>query len=188
MLNPLMASCTVAVLGDSLSTGVGVNANDAWPTIIKKKGFIVKSLSGAGNTSHDARIIWDQADKGSDILIVAIGANDALRGMPATELEKNLNTILTQYKSGKGKEKNVLLVVPELPDNYPEKFKLSYDHIYTKIAKEYEAKVISMRYRDAVVQDLLTDDMLHPNEKGHAFIAKNINDWLKNHPICKKDT
>ena len=183
LVNPLMAVCRITILGDSLSTGVGVSAEQAWPMLLSMNGHIVRNVSGAGNTSHDALLLLQQNNQKTDISIIAIGANDALRGLPSSELEKNLEKIIDLLE-GNNNQVEILLITPQLPNNYPVKYRKTYNDTYEKLAKKHKIQIITIGYQEAIEHDLLSSDRLHPNAKGQQAIYNKVSRWLRQQQIC----
>lgn len=178
------AERTIRILafGDSLTQGYGVPPGLDFPTrleaALKAKGLKIAVVNAgvSGDTSAGglARLDWSLGDakNAPDAAIVELGANDGLRGLAPSEMEKNLDGIL-----GKLKARNipVLLTGMKSPRNLGASYATEYDAVFPRLAKKYGALFYPF-FLEGVVLDraLIQPDGLHPNPKGVEVIVKNI--------------
>ncbi len=170
------------IIGDSLTEGYGVQKQDAFPNQLqilldqKNKNIEVISAGISGSTSASAikRLQWHMKKK-PNILILALGANDGLRGLKPEMTKKNLDQAI---KLATSKGVLVYLAGMKLPLNYGQEYRLAFESTFSDLVKENKIKKIPFLL-DGVGgrKDLNLDDGIHPNEKGHKIIAKYI---LKN--------
>lgn len=176
---------TVLFLGDSLTEGLGVSKSEAYPNLVKelaKKELSknIKVINGgvSGSTTSDglSRLKWYLKRK-PDIVFVALGANDGLRGLNLTQSQKNLEEIIEHAKKADAK---VLLAGMIIPPNYGPAYSKEFEKMYFKIKEKYKLRFIPFLLKDvAGVQDLNQADGIHPNAKGHKIMAKEVFNFLK---------
>ena len=170
---------TLLFLGDSLTEGYGVPKEKSYPSLVaselKKKGLKIKllngSVSGSTTASGLSRLRWFLKAKPS-ILILALGANDGLRGVKLSDSEKNLRGIIQLARDNKVK---VVLAGMLLPMNYGEKYRTNFEKMYKKLEVEFSLVKIPFLL-DGVGGEakLNQEDGIHPNEAGHEKIAQTV--------------
>jgi acyl-CoA thioesterase-1 len=163
-------------LGDSLMAGYQLPPDEAFPARLEKrlkdKGFDVAIANAgvSGDTTADglARLDWSVPD-GTDGVILELGANDALRGLPPEETRKNLDAILARLK-----ERKIPVVMMGMiaPPNLGQDFAAAFNPIYTDLAKKYDVALYPF-VLDGVALDpsLQLEDRMHPNGKGTEVMA-----------------
>jgi acyl-CoA thioesterase I len=169
----------LAVLGDSLAAGFGVKPEQSFPARLevelKAQGRNVTVLNQgvSGDTSAGGldRLDWMLADK-PDIVLVELGANDALRGIDPTVTEKNLSSIVEKLK---GAGVTVWLAGMLAPRNLGPDYVASFDGLYKRIADKYDLPLYPF-ILDGVAQDpaLNQGDGMHPNPKGAQIVADRL--------------
>lgn len=175
------APMRVVALGDSLTAGYGLETGEDFATKLQEAliadGINVKidnaGVSGDTTAGGKSRLEWAIAgDTKPRLVIVALGANDMLRGLDPKVTKKNLGAILAELKK---REIPALLVGMKSPTNLGPLFRSKYDKIYPELAKEYDVPLYPF-FLDGVAMkaDLNLDDGIHPNTKGIAVIVKNI--------------
>jgi acyl-CoA thioesterase-1 len=169
----------IVVLGDSLVAGFGIRASEAFPAqlerALKARGHAVEvanaGVSGDTTAGGLERVAW-AVPKGTDAVILELGANDALRGLDPAQAEANLDKIVTHVKAA-GAE--VLLAGMLAPKNWGEKYTQAFDAIYPALAGKHGTLIYPF-FLEGVVGDarLNLGDGLHPNPKGVAEIVRRI--------------
>lgn len=167
------------VLGDSLTAGYGLPPENAFPQRLQKylveQGIAVRveNAGVSGDTTADglARLDWSVGPD-ADAVIIELGANDALRGLPPEAAEANLDAILQRLRERK---LPVLIAGMLALRNLGPEYTAAFDGIYPKLAKKYDAPLFAF-FLQGVAQDpaLNQPDMLHPNEAGVDVIVRNI--------------
>jgi acyl-CoA thioesterase-1 len=180
------ANVTILFLGDSLTEGYGIPSDKAYPQIVKKKfkkdlgkniNVLNLGVSGSTTSSGRSRLKWILGQKKIDIIVIALGANDGLRGIPLTKSRENLEKII---RYGLKKNKRIILVGMKIPPNYGEDYSAGFEKIFLEMAKIPKVKFIPFLLKDvAGIKKLNLLDGIHPNEKGHEIVAKTIFDFLK---------
>jgi len=176
---------TILFLGDSLTEGYGLNKEEAFPKlvqnlILKKLKKNVEVINGgvSGSTTSDglARLKW-YIKKQPDLIFIALGANDGLRGLDLTQSQKNLEEIILYAKKSKAK---VFLAAMLIPPNYGPIYSKNFKNMYEKTRLKYKLKTMPFLLEGvAGKRELNQRDGIHPNVEGHKHIAKNIFEFIK---------
>lgn len=169
----------VVILGDSLTEGYGVAKDKAFPALVEKalraKGKTITVVnggsSGATSASGPSRLKWFLKAK-PDWLVVALGANDALRGLDLAGTEKNLAATIEGAQKAKVK---VVLAGMKAPTNYGEDYRRRFETMYATLAKRFSVPLLPFLLEGVGGQPSMNlADGIHPNEKGHEVIAKLV--------------
>lgn len=173
----------IVVLGDSLTEGYGVSKEKAYPALVEKalraKGKDVTVVnggsSGATSASGPPRLKWFLKGK-PDMMLLALGANDALRGFDLAATERNLaTTIEAAQKAGV----KVLLAGMKAPTNYGEEYRKRFEGLYGRLAKRFSVPLLPFLLEGVGGHpELNLADGIHPNEKGHEVVAKAVTVFL----------
>ncbi len=169
----------VLILGDSLSAGLGVETQQAYPSLLqdmlKQKGFDVNiingSISGSTTTGAPSRLKWFFRAK-PDILVLALGANDGLRGLSTDMMAQNLGkTIIIAKKNGI----KVILAGMKLPPNYGPEYANAFDASFGWLAESHDLPFIPFLLKNVAGNASLNQaDGIHPNPEGHKIIAVTV--------------
>ena len=176
---------TILFLGDSLTEGLGVTKDEAFPKLVKiliqkelKKDISIINAGVSGSTTSDGldRLKWYLKKKPS-IVFLALGANDGLRGLDLKQSQKNLEEII-KYAQESGAK--VLLAGMLIPPNYGPEYSENFRKMYEEIKDKYKLKSMPFLL-DQVAgnKNLNQSDGIHPNEQGHKTIAKNVFEFIK---------
>lgn len=175
---------TILFVGDSLTAGYGVDKDKSYVALVEKellqKGKKVKVLNGSvsGSTTSSGlnRVKWFQKAK-PNILVLALGANDGLRGVKIDVSKKNLEEII---KYAQGQNIEVLLAGMMLPPNYGPEYTKQFKEMYSSLAKKFKLKKIPFLLEGvAAEKELNQADGIHPNEKGHQVVKKTMLKYLE---------
>lgn len=186
LLLPLssQAAKTLVILGDSLTEGYGVQKEKAFPALLEKKlqeaklGWKVNNAGVSGSTSASAasRTDWILKSK-PDAILLALGANDGLRGLSTESMEKNLRQAISKMKAAKVK---VFLAGMQMPPNFGAEYTKKYREVFPKIAKEEKIDLLPFLLEKVGGESKLNlADRIHPNEEGHKIIAETVFQFLK---------
>lgn len=179
-------SQTIVFIGDSLTEGYGLDTEEAYPAqleaLYKAQGKTVKVINGgvSGSTTASAtqRVKWYLRTR-PDIIVLALGANDGLRGTPVIESRKNLGLALQAVKAAKVK---VLLAEMKLPKNYGEKYRQEFEKMYTQLAQSEKVPLLAFILNGVGgVASLNQPDGIHPTAAGQKKIAENLFKALEKH-------
>lgn len=176
----------ILIVGDSLTAGYGVEKSAAYPAQLQKlfekewpkSSVEVINAGSSGSTSASAvnRLKWHLRKKPTH-LILALGANDGLRGIKTESTKKNLEAAIDLALKNQIK---VYLAGMKLPMNYGEEYRKDFEKIFTDLAKEKKIKAIPFLLKGVGADPKLNlSDGIHPNEEGHKVIARTVFDILK---------
>jgi acyl-CoA thioesterase I len=170
---------TILVLGDSLSSGLGLSPQEAFPakleTALKARypDLRIVNAGVSGDTAADglARLDWALTDDVGG-LIVELGANDALRGLDVAQTEQALDGIMAVAVA---KKLPALILGMKAPPNMGPDYVARFDGLYPRLAEKYQALLYPF-YLDGVAADasLNQADGMHPNARGVALIVSKI--------------
>lgn len=189
MAGTAMAKPTVVVLGDSISAGYGLALGQGWVTLVQQKlqasnsccTVVNESISGDTSAGGLARLTPILATHKPKVLILELGANDGLRGLPTTVLKQTLAEIIHRSQQAGAK---VLLLSMRIPPNYGKRYIDLFYNVYPQLAKELDVTLIPFIMEDvALVKDLMQADGLHPNAKAQPIIADKV--WRHLQPLLK---
>jgi acyl-CoA thioesterase-1 len=176
---------TILFLGDSLTEGLGVNKEQAYPFLVKnliqtKLGKDVRVINGgvSGSTTNDGldRLKW-YVKQNPSIVFVALGANDGLRGLDLEKSRQNLEEIIVYAQNSGAK---VLLAGMLMPPNYGRDYAGRFKKMYQDIKQKYNLKTMPFLLEGVAGNpELNQNDGIHPNAKGYEIMAKNIFEFLK---------
>ncbi len=183
--SPVLAGPTVLFLGDSLTAGLGVEPEEAYPhllgAMLARNGMdgvrvINGGISGSTSASAPARLRWYARVK-PEVLFLALGANDGLRGLSVSELEQNLEAVIVQAKK---QGMRVLLAGMELPPNYGEGYTAEFRQVYRDLADRHGLPLLPFLLEGVGgVAELNQADGIHPNAEGHRRIAAHVYPFLR---------
>lgn len=169
----------IVALGDSLTAGLGVELEDAYPALLQNKldeenhlfRVVNAGVSGETTSGTLSRLNWILSQN-PDIVILEIGANDGLRGIDTNLVERNIEEILVKLQ-----ERGVVTVLAgmKMVWNLGENYTLKFNAIYPKLAEKYDLIFMPFFLKDVAAEvELNNADGIHPNEKGYEVITKNI--------------
>jgi acyl-CoA thioesterase-1 len=169
----------VVVLGDSLTAGLGLSATDAYPALLQRKvdaaslDFDVINAGVSGDTSAGGvrRLDWVlQGDV--RVLVVALGANDGLRGLPVPELKRNLKAIVSTARE---RGIAVLLAGMEAPPNAGPEYAAAFRQAYHDVAREEGVPLVPFLLEGVAGHSHLNQsDGIHPNAEGTRMVADTL--------------
>ena len=174
------SNSTILVMGDSLSAEYGISRGSGWVKLLEgqlqKQGsqWMVFNASISGETSAGglARFEALLVKKKPGIIMLELGANDALRGLSIDETEKNLSKMIQLSKKSGAK---VLLFGIQIPPNYGQDYAKKFKDLYPKLAAQEGIELVPF-FMAGVVSNpsLFQADNIHPNEKAQIILYKNV--------------
>jgi acyl-CoA thioesterase I len=165
--------------GDSLTAGYGLAPEQTFParleTALRQQGIEVRVVNGgvSGDTTAGglARLDWALADK-PDLVILALGANDALRGIAPATVRDNLDKMIRKIEANGAK---VLLVGMLAPPNWGAEYERAFDRIFPELAKVHDVQLYPFFLEGVAMKpELNQPDGLHPNERGVAVLVDRL--------------
>ena len=172
------------ILGDSISAGFGIKESQNWTTLLKssfsKEGksleIINSSISGDTTSGGLSRINRDLNTYKPDFVLVELGGNDALRGYPISRIKQNLLKIVSIISDN---QSIAIIMQIKIPPNYGKKYIEAFENIYSEVASETDAKLISFMLENVALEEgLMQPDGIHPNEKAQPVIAEQIKEEI----------
>jgi acyl-CoA thioesterase-1 len=174
----------VVALGDSLTAGLGLPAEQAYPALLQQRidaeglRYEVVNAGVSGDTSASGLSRLDWALEGDvRVLIVALGGNDALRALPAEQLRQNLSTIIERAQA---RHITVVLAGMEAPRNFGRDYVVRFHQVYPDVARKYNVALVPFLLQDvAGIASLNQRDGIHPTADGAQIVARNVWSVLK---------
>ena len=175
---------TLVIIGDSITEGLGVKSEDSYPELLQIKvqhegknwKVINHGVSGSTSASALSRVNWILKTP-PQLVILALGANDGLRGLQPSVTESNLDQAIVALQKAKVK---VLLVGMKMPPNYRGKFRTEFEQMYPKLAKKHKIRLMPFLLEGVGgIPGLNQKDGIHPNAQGHAIIAENLYKFIQ---------
>lgn len=185
------AAPRIVFLGDSLTAGYGLDTAQSVPSLIQahlqREGYpyevVNAGVSGDTSAGGLSRLDWS-LDGDVKILVLELGANDGLRGLPVDALKQNLETIIARARD---RGITILLTGMEAPPNYGPAYTASFRKVYRDLAREHPDVIFVPFYLQGVAGDpsLNIADGIHPNPEGARIVEHNL--WQALAPLLRKD-
>ena len=175
---------TLLVMGDSLSAAYGIEQEMGWVTLLAERledeaDVINASISGettSGGAQRLASIIRQQQP---DIVLLELGGNDGLRGLPPTQMRSNLASMIEQSQQAGA---DVLLLGIDIPPNYGQAYRDAFTGVFHSLADEYDVPLVPFLLEDVALNtQLMQDDGIHPTAAAQPRILDNV--WPALEPL-----
>lgn len=173
----------VVFLGDSLTAGYGLGGEQAYPVLVEKrleeKGIPVRTLNAgvSGDTTAGglSRLGWLLSQK-PDVVVVGLGGNDGLRGLPLAQAERNLREIVRRSRAAGAR---VLLLGMQIPPNYGPEYAQGFAAMYPRIAEDMDIALVPFALEGVGgVAELNQADGIHPTAEGQERVADLVAPYL----------
>ena len=180
---------TILVFGDSLSAALGIRPEQGWVTLLAQRlqaqgyGYQVINASVSGETSSGGleRLPRALTLHAPAIVILELGANDGLRGLPVSAMQENLARMV-QLSQAAGAQ--VLLVGIRIPPNYGPRYTDDFARVYPELAQQYHLPLVRFLLQKVALDPaLMQEDGLHPNAAGEPMVLDTLWPYLK--PLLK---
>ena len=177
------------VLGDSLSAEYGITRGSGWVSLLERKlknekidaKVVNASISGETTSGGRARLPALLSQHRPDVVVIELGANDGLRGLPVPSTEANLRTMVTLAKDNNAK---VLLVGIRMPPNYGRAYTERFFGMYKNIANDLKTPLVPFMLEGVADKpSMFQQDRMHPTAQAHPIILSNI--WPKFSALIK---
>ena len=184
--NPIPSDSNVPVIvafGDSLTAGHGVPAEQSYPSQLQREldrrglRYRVVNAGVSGDTTGPSLSRIDAAlAMKPKVVIIELGANDGLRGLPVEEMRRNLDTLIAKSQAAGAR---VLLTGMTLPLNYGPDYIRAYEAVFPNLAKERGVGLMPFFLEGVAARaEFNQDDGIHPTDKGYAVIVQNLMKFL----------
>jgi acyl-CoA thioesterase-1 len=170
----------ILVLGDSLSAGYGVAVDSTWVALLRRRldsegyGYRVVNASVSGETTGGGRARLARALQlhRPAVLILELGGNDGLRGLPLKQVRGNLDSMIEQARTGGSR---VLLVGMRMPPNYGRTYADQFHGMYAELAKKHDVALVPF-FLDGVAENaqLMQPDQIHPTAAAQPRLLDNL--------------
>lgn len=181
---------TIVIVGDSLSAGFGIKAEQSWPALLQKRltkqnaHYRVVNASITGDTTRGglSRLPELLKREQPDIVILELGGNDGLRGFSLKLIRKNLSDMIElSQKAGA----DVLLMGVRLPVNYGKKFRKKFEAVFIELASQHQTGLVPMLMKNVSTNpQLMQKDGIHPSAAGQPVMLENI--WPELLPLLNR--
>jgi len=176
------------ILGDSLTAGLGLPIEQSYPSLLQERltesglDYEVVNAGVSGDTSAGglSRLDW-ALDGDVRVLVVALGGNDGLRGLPVEQLKRNLATIIERAQA---RGIAVILAGMEAPPNYGREYIVAFHKVYPALASQYHVPLVPFLLQGVAGSDALNQrDGIHPTAAGARIVAANV--WTVLKPVAE---
>jgi len=178
------------VYGDSLSSAYGMPAERGWVALLEERlkhehpdySVANASISGETTAGGRARMAKTLERNKPAVVIIELGGNDGLRGLPAAAMQKNLAAMIEQSQQAGAQ---VLLVGMRLPPNYGDAYNRAFEKVYVELARQYKTALLPYLFEGFGEKlELFQPDRIHPTETAQPAVLKNVMRALG--PLLKK--
>jgi acyl-CoA thioesterase I len=180
----VLSAANIVCLGDSLTAGFGVDEDQAYPAVVQRLAradglqWTITNAGVSGDTSAGGlrRAAWLIKAK-PDWVLVALGANDGLRGQPVAKTQENLLAIIDRFRAAGTK---VAVAGMHLPTNYGKEYRAAFFAVFPELAKLRSVPVLPFLLEGVGgVPAMNQADGIHPTAEGHALIGKQVYAFLR---------
>lgn len=184
---PAAAQRSILVYGDSLSAAYGIGQARGWVALLgerlkrERHDYIVvnESISGETSAGGRARLKRVLERHKPAIVVLELGANDGLRGLPLEQMKQNLSSMIGEAKASGAR---VLLVGMKLPPNYGPDYTASFEAAFAELAKKHGTALVPFLLEDIADQpDLFQGDRMHPTEAAQPLMLERV--WRQLRPL-----
>ncbi|HSD75738.1 MAG TPA: arylesterase [Steroidobacteraceae bacterium] len=181
---------TILVFGDSISAAYGIRVEEGWVSLLQKKltsqgyGYRVVNASVSGETTGGglARLPRALERHRPAILILELGGNDALRGLPLADVRTNLDTMIRKSRAAGTR---VVLAGMRMPPNYGPRYTQEFQTMYADLSRQHQVPLIPFVLEDvALKESLMQADGMHPNAKAQPLLLDEI--WPRLAPLLER--
>jgi len=186
---PAWAGGTILIYGDSLSAAYGLSQDAGWASLLQarlnqsKRDYTVQNASISGETTSGGATRIEQSLKAHHpkVVVLALGANDGLRGLPLEQMRANLAQMVRASQKAKCR---VLLIGMRMPPNYGEPYTRQFQQTYVELAREFKTALVPFLLEGmAERRDLFQADNIHPTAQAQPMLMENV--WKALAPLLK---
>ena len=177
---------TILILGDSLSAGYGIQPQHGWVHLLqqrlnqqypKQHKVVNASVSGETTSGALARLPKLLQTHKPQIVVIELGGNDALRGQPPQQIERNLAQLVQRSQQAKAK---VIVFGMKVPPNYGTAYSKAFEQSYKTVSQKYKVTLLPFFLEGVAGNNaLMQKDLIHPNAKAQAQLLNNAYPYIK---------
>ena len=185
---PAQERPTLLVMGDSLSAAYGIEANAGWVSLLQarldgKARVVNASISGETSSGGAARLPELLGQHAPDIVLLELGGNDGLRGLPPGQFQANMRRMVEASQEA-GAE--VLLLGIDIPPNYGQAYRDAFTGVYHRLADDYDLPLVPFLLEGVALEEtLMQDDGIHPTAAAQPVILENV--WPTLAPLLEEN-
>jgi acyl-CoA thioesterase-1 len=189
--NAVAADRTILAFGDSLSAAYGIRPEQGWVALLAQRlpaqgyGYQIVNASVSGETSAGGleRLPRALALHRPVIVILELGANDGLRGLPVAAMRDNLARMLQLAQAAGAR---VLLIGIRIPPNYGPRYSEDFARVFPELAQQFHVRLLPFLLKDVALDPArMQEDGMHPNAAGEPAVLENVWPYLK--PLLDKN-
>ena len=183
-------AANILIVGDSLSAGYGLGAMQSWPALLQKRlkeqrldySVVNASISGDTTSGGRSRIGAALQRTRPAVVVIALGGNDGLRGLPASAMRDNLKAMI---EASQKLQARVVLVGMRLPPNYGDGYTREFERSYAELARSHKTALVPFFLAGmAERRDLFQADGIHPTAQAQPLLLDNV--WKVLGPMLKR--
>lgn len=177
---------TLLVMGDSLSAAYGIEREEGWVSLLSERlegdaHVVNASISGETTSGGAQRFADIIGQRQPDIVLLELGGNDGLRGLPPAQMQANLATMIEQSQDAGAQ---VLLLGIDIPPNYGQAYRDAFTGVYHSLAEEYDVALVPFLLEDVALDNtLMQSDGIHPTADAQPIILDNV--WPALEPLLE---
>jgi acyl-CoA thioesterase I len=186
---PAAAERSILILGDSISSAYGISPQRGWVALLAERlkrerlDYIVANASISGDTTAGgaSRLPRALEQHKPAVVVLELGGNDGLRGLPVAEMKRNLSAMIGQSRKAGAR---VVLVGIQIPPNYGPDYTQKFDAVFRELAKQHGTALVPFLMQDfADKPDLFQPDRIHPTEAAQPLMLERV--WKALRPLLK---
>ena len=168
---------TLLVMGDSLSAAYGIEADEGWVSLLEarldgKARVVNASISGETSGGGASRLPELLGQHAPDIVLLELGGNDGLRGLPPSQFEANMRRMIEASQEAAAR---VLLLGIDIPPNYGQAYRDAFTGVYHRLADEYDLPLVPFLLEGVALEEhLMQRDGIHPTAEAQPIILDNV--------------
>jgi acyl-CoA thioesterase-1 len=168
---------TLLVMGDSLSAAYGIEADEGWVSLLEarldeKARVVNASISGETSGGGASRLPELLGQHAPDIVLLELGGNDGLRGLPPSQFEANMRRMIEASQEAAAR---VLLLGIDIPPNYGQAYRDAFTGVYHRLADEYDLPLVPFLLEGVALEEhLMQRDGIHPTAEAQPLILENV--------------
>lgn len=189
---PAEGGSVVLFFGNSLTAAYGLDPAQGFTGLIQQRvdslGWPVQvvnaGVTGETTASGESRVDWVLKRQEVDVFVLELGANDGLRGIPVTETEQNLRSMIAKVRQYQ-QDADIILAGMMVPPNMGSEYSERFQAVFPRVAAEEEVSLIPFLLEGVAGESTLNlEDGIHPNPEGHKIVAENI--WTILEPVLRE--
>lgn len=178
----------ILIMGDSLSAAYGIEQEAGWVRLLEARlgataEVVNASISGETSSGGASRLPELLGQHEPDIVLLELGGNDGLRGLPPSQFEANMSRMI---EASLAADAEVVLLGIDIPPNYGQAYRNAFADVFVRLADDYDLPLLPFLLEDiALVNELMQDDGIHPTAEAQPIILDNV--WPVLEPLLESN-